>query len=115
MNPPTYTTADSLQIAQQLEPVFASEMNMHIAIGGSCVYRGNSTKDIDIFIYPHNHEVVINRPTIVAKLKQLGFLSAKMESGEYTQVPNVYVSKCEKTGRRVDFFFLQRHRLDILD
>lgn len=104
-----YTTQDAIEIAQKLEPVFAA-INLHIAIGGSCVYRGHSEKDIDVFIYPHSRQTSIDRSHIASVLLNEGYL-ARTPDNEATKIADVYVTKCERTGRRVDFFFLERHNL----
>ena len=44
------TTYEALSLCRVLEPYFVKH-NLHIALGGSCLYRGTSTHDIDIFIY----------------------------------------------------------------
>lgn len=104
-----YTTQDAIEIAQRLEPIFA-KLNLHIAIGGSCVYRGYSEKDIDVFIYPHNRQTILDRGLIAKVLASEGY-GARTPDAESTRIADVYVTKCGRTERRVDFFFLERHNL----
>lgn len=104
-----YTTLDAVEIARKLEPE-ASKWGLHIAIGGSCVYRGWSEKDIDVFIYPHNRQVVIDRQQIAIWLSTLGYDFREPDKCS-TKIADVYVTTCRTTGRRVDFFFLERHTL----
>lgn len=67
-----YTTQDALDIARQLEPLLVPH-GIHVAIGGSLVYRGDSEKDIDIFLYPHNRNVDMNPTMIAALLENRGY------------------------------------------
>lgn len=46
------TLQDGIEIAKLLEPLFRTK-DRHIALGGSCLYKGTSEKDVDIIIYKH--------------------------------------------------------------
>lgn len=104
-----YTLQHAVNIAEKLEPHMA-DIGLHVAIGGSCVYRGGSDKDIDIFLYPHSREVEICRLAIARKLLDLGF-EARKKDADSTGVPDVLVTAENATGYKVDFFFLERHTL----
>lgn len=111
-----YTLNDAVTIAARLEPLIAKRFNLHLAIGGSCVYRGHSEKDIDVFIYPHNKNVVIDRNAIWGWLESEGFTARikqpsddGQENDDFTQVPDVLVMDETATGKKVDFFFMERH------
>jgi hypothetical protein len=108
-----HTLQDAVAIAMRLEPLIFAKFNLHIAIGGSCVYRGTSEKDVDIFIYPHSKEVEIERDKIVCWLADQGFTyrlkNAESPVDDHTQVPDVWVTTEEATGKKADFFFMERH------
>lgn len=115
-----YTLQDAAAIAARLEPLIFARFNLHLAIGGSCVYRGHSEKDIDVFIYPHNKEVVIDRNAIWGWLESEGFTPRikppKNDDGQepdLTQVPDVLVMNETATGHKVDFFLLERHTVQL--
>ncbi len=99
-----YTTDLLLAIARELEPKVA-EIGGHVAIGGSCVYRGYSKKDMDIMLYPHKKESPLVHLTVWNLLVSLGWEDAKPNS-EATRIPDVLVM--QKDGIRVDFFILSR-------
>lgn len=99
-----YTDFQLIGIAQDLEPILAP-LGVHVAIGGSCVYRGYSSKDMDVMLYPHTKKP-IDRPAILAVLLGLGWESYRSAAKDFTQVPDVHVAVRE--GVRVDFFFLSR-------
>jgi len=88
-------------LERQLAPLGA-----HVALGGSVLYNGSSTKDVDIIIYPHaNSDKVKSLTPIKAKLVELGFTysdeAPSVNDGKIVRVMN------DISGRRVDFFFLQ--------
>lgn len=47
-----HTQDIAIGIARMLEPI-ANNNGFHIALGGGCLHRGFSKKDIDIIIYAH--------------------------------------------------------------
>ena len=103
-----YTLQDAVAIAKQLEAPVYARFGLHIAIGGSCVYRGTSEKDVDIFLYPHARDVQIDRVQIMAWLTEQGFPPRETLDDDHTQVPDVLVPRTA-AGVKVDFFFLERH------
>ena len=111
----TYTLQHAVAIAQRLEALIFEKFNLHIAIGGSLVYRGTSKKDIDIFLYPHSKDTEIDRDKIAAWLEDQGF-KYRLQNTEvdaldedWTQIPDVWVTEEVATKNKVDFFFLERH------
>ena len=44
---------DAFWVIERLEPELA-KIGAHCALGGSVAYRGESEKDLDLIIYPHN-------------------------------------------------------------
>lgn len=95
-----------MDIAQDLEPILSLN-GFHCAIGGSLVYRGSSTKDIDIFIYPHNRDIYMDLDLLVKILAVEGFLKRSGSLESSTIVPDVLVT-ADRLGRHVDFFFMSR-------
>lgn len=108
-----YTAIDALKLAAELEPILSAQ-GYHVAIGGSCVYRGYSEKDMDILIYPHGKQTSMERADI-DKIKTilacLGFLPRidpnSPNAGESSGLAGVTVTDDAK-GRRVDFFIMTR-------
>lgn len=106
----THTLQHAVDIARQLEAPIFERFNLHIAIGGSCVYRGTSEKDVDIFLYPHSKEVQMDRLAIMAWLAEHGFMPPENLDGDedFTQVPDVLMTRTAD-GIKADWFFLERH------
>lgn len=106
----THTLEHAVGIARRLEALIFERFALHIAIGGSCVYRGTSEKDVDIFLYPHNKEVQIDRLEIMAWLGTHGFMPPENPDGDkdFTQVPDMLVTRTAD-GIKADFFFMERH------
>ncbi len=98
-----YSIQDLIMLAAKLEPSMI-EIGCHVAIGGSCVFEGSSSKDMDVMIYPHHDPV--SKEIIIEKLESLRF-SGKPLDPCYQDIPDVWVSM-DGRGRRVDFFFLCR-------
>ncbi len=106
----THTLEHAVAIARRLENLIFEKFALHVAIGGSCVYRGTSEKDVDIFLYPHTKETPIDRLLIMEWLIQQGFEPRTIRDGDdFTQVPDVLVTMEKATGIKADFFFLERH------
>lgn len=102
-----YNTEDAVNLCIRLEPV-VSRHGYHLAIGGSLAYRGTSTKDIDILIYPHNSGMECGRAHLIALLKSHGFTELERNSElPATAIPDVWKSM-STNGKRVDFFFMVR-------
>lgn len=106
-----YFLQDAVRIAKALEAPIFEKFKLHIAIGGSCVYRGHSDKDVDIFLYPHDKRVEIDRLKVAEWLEGHDFIARNMGGDDHTQVPDVLVTENPVTGVRVDWFFLKRHVL----
>ncbi len=98
-----FVLLDGVVICQELEPKLA-EIGYHLALAGSLLYRGESTKDIDILIYPHTSQVNCHRKFLVEKLETFGFIPTNDYDG--TELPEVH--KTKKDNKRIDFFFLNR-------
>ena len=47
-----YTQKDAIAFANLFERL-AIPCKLHIALGGSCLHKGESSKDIDLFVYAH--------------------------------------------------------------
>ena len=49
---PQWTQTQALVVAHEFE-LMVLPHNGHIALGGSCLHKGFSTKDLDLFLYAH--------------------------------------------------------------
>lgn len=96
-----YTIYQAITIARELEALLLP-LGAHCALGGSCLHKGGSEKDIDIFIYPHKNS--LKEESIVTMLEEQGF---NFEPPDQRYSIDVLVTK--KGFLRVDFFFLSRH------
>lgn len=100
-----FHTSNAVEIAASLEPVL-SQHGFHVGIGGSLAYRGDSEKDIDIIIYPHSRDVVMDLPFIISLLSSAGYWQ-RTDKKDSTVVPDVWVTTNVKR-QNVDFFFMSR-------
>lgn len=107
-----YTRQAAVELCVALEHQF-SLIGFHVALGGSCLYRGESTKDVDVIVYPHNdptsgttNEAI--RQTVISTLtEKMGFaLRSDRKSHLYPQ--SVVCTEHRRTGQRVDFFIMNR-------
>jgi hypothetical protein len=46
-------------------------LGAHCSLGGSVLHRGESTKDLDIFVYPHNQDKPKTPEDLIAALKSI--------------------------------------------
>jgi len=82
----------------------------HVALAGSVLYRGNSSKDLDVIVYPHTKKGVEWDPTETQRRIERA-LNAKLVkceslSGHYRDDKQVAWLILPSTGQRIDFFFL---------
>ena len=48
---PLWDIYSAVSLARLLEPL-ALQGGYHVALGGGCLHKGSSSKDVDIFLYP---------------------------------------------------------------
>lgn len=91
------------KLCSNLEHTLKS-VGAHVALGGSVLYNGQSSKDVDIFVYPHRGNDEPLSP-VLSKLYEWGFSDSidkpSTGGGKVIRVMN------DISGRRVDFFFFQ--------
>jgi hypothetical protein len=100
-----YSLEELVTLARKLEP-FMEEIGCHVAIGGSCLHKGGSDKDMDLYIYPHKDHV--SKDVIAQKLLSIGFKDRRTGLSKSSRLPDVLPTTDSKLGRRIDFFFLER-------
>lgn len=64
------TTIDAIVIANEIEELLQL-VGYHVALGGSCLHKGGSFKDIDIFVYPHKKEESLTNEELVNALSKV--------------------------------------------
>jgi hypothetical protein len=107
MNKQKLILEDGIRICRMIEQTIAP-LGYHCALGGSLMYRGYSSKDIDVIIYPRN-----NNPTNIIKinkaLRVIGFEHTKeCQTASAAPGQNVFpMYECD-TGIRVDIFYMER-------
>ena len=47
-----WTRDQAIELATNLEAALGEKAGIHVALTGSCLYRGTSGKDADILLYP---------------------------------------------------------------
>lgn len=99
-----WTLETALPVCRQIEGV-VTRLNGHVCLGGSVLHKGQSDKDLDIFIYPHSTKIKYDIKEIIARLVLLGFIfhpHIKSKDKEYEK--DVQIT--DFAGERVDLFFL---------
>jgi hypothetical protein len=84
------------------------------ALGGGVLFKGSSSKDIDIFIAPYN-KTDTNYDLVINLLIKMGFIRKKTKEevhksfdyGNSTNVQHKHIEIWELNGKRVDFFFVE--------
>ena len=66
----TITLNDALPIVRDLEAKLIP-LGAHCALGGSVLHHGESNKDLDIFVYPHNQDETKTPEELIAILKSI--------------------------------------------
>ena len=101
-----WTLQEGIKLARTLE-AFAITIGYHIALGGSVLHKGTSSKDLDIFVYPHdsgNKTLILSSGELLAQFTKVGISVVKAKNELY---PCRIVHITEYEGKRVDLFFLQ--------
>lgn len=66
----TITLDQALPFVREVEAKLIP-LGAHCSLGGSVLHRGESTKDLDIFVYPHNDDRPKTPEELIATLKLL--------------------------------------------
>lgn len=99
------TTIRAITIANKLE-AFLSTLDCCVALGGSCLHKGGSDKDIDIIIIPLHTDTRISIETLLINIAYFtGTPLVKRDHSLNKDQKVVWKGKME--GHVVDFFFLQ--------
>ena len=103
------TLADAVKICREIEPKLRG-IGYHCGLTGSTLYAGESSKDVDIIIYPHDIKKQIPLTTVI---KIIGATTEMYHSqGDFIAdkiVPSTtdkLVVVADYLGTRVDLFFL---------
>ena len=86
-----------------------SQHNAHIALTGSVLFKGDSTKDLDLIVYPRKTSGKIIVPEEICNLLGLVFVDDRTQQhAEYTDSDEKMVIFAKTVdNRRIDLFFLQ--------
>ena len=105
----TWTFETARALAAELERLL-TPLGAHVALSGSCLYKGESDKDCDIFVYPH----LTSEPTNAEELHKV--FSTFFDTTELTRRMDDYFRNATKDqkyeasyfykGKRVDIFFV---------
>ncbi len=99
-----HTLEEQIEFARWLEPKLI-EVNLHCAIGGSCVFNGESEHDMDVLIYPHNEAVVCTKEMMMARFEQVLPSAMNINRVDRAEYPNARcIYRLYECGRQVDFF-----------
>lgn len=82
----------------------------HVGLTGGVLLRGQSEKDLDILIYPHDSSKGYNVYAIQVALKDEFSDWRKCEATKYHSRDGKEVWTTNYYGARVDFFFLMSER-----
>jgi hypothetical protein len=96
------TLEDGIRICREMEQRLAT-IGYHCGLTGSLLYKGRSTKDADIIIYPHQKSEQRPPETI---LETLG-VSVTIRPHNEASCTDKQIAVCDYHGTRVDLFFLK--------
>ena len=102
------TLEQAIEIARVVEKqlLLFNYNNAHCALGGSCLHKGRSDKDVDIIVYPHKSEYPYSIDKMIELLTLAGFNTfQERDHAAYGDGKTVYLAYYN--GTRVDFFFLE--------
>ena len=105
---PPYTLDDAVKLARIFEIAFKPDY--HICLGGSCLHKGESQKDVDLYVYPYSEMVLESADStfIINKIREIGgiinnvFLRIDIQKG-YVNKPLIQFTF---KGYPIDLFFI---------
>lgn len=108
------TIEQAVEVCRKVEALI-SPHGAHCALTGSCLYKGESKKDIDIIIYSHQLSEKYPKEKVLEAIKphvsQHDFGFDHLGDGEhFFQTNTKYIDKdvvlCVIDGFRIDLFFM---------
>lgn len=110
MNESVITLEEAIKVAREIEEKL-KEIGYHCGLTGSTLYKGESRKDIDIIVYPHDSE---KQKTLDEILEHLAVNDDRHYPSQRFFIPSeITPSTTDKLvivtmfkGIRVDLFFL---------
>lgn len=111
MNDPIDTTKTMWTLAEGIDLCRAIEKEIipagyHCALGGGVLMRGESGKDLDIFIYPHNGKK-LNPALVRPKLALVGCKSEFAPGHSENPFDSKTIELWSYKNKWIDFFFVQ--------
>jgi len=99
------TQAKAITVANEIQQ-FLEPIGMHVALGGSCLHKGGSDKDIDLIILPHNTDAQPPLQFVLAEIEsKTGNKPVERDHSHYNDDKEVW--KGIYNGLVIDYFFLQ--------
>ena len=100
-----WNLAEAMSLVRKLEE-FLIPLELHVALAGSVLHKGESSKDIDLFIYPHTAWTV-KKEDVVNSLKDFGMTCIKNEE----EVKKKWKDKCAEilSASLLDFHIANNH------
>lgn len=116
-----WTLAQAIEFCRELEKHLSCQpIVCHVALTGGVLYRGQSDKDLDVVLYPHDSSTPIALHTLCVYLERCGLQRVHTKSrADATQDQTLFHSRLHAgtdqkeisiwqtpEGKRIDFFFL---------
>ena len=99
MKDPMWTLTEGVALCQELDPLLRS-YNAFIALSGSVLHKGWSTKDLDLVIIPLKQTCSVEQHVAICRIFANRF--------KFMGVCNKYVEKYQtKDEKRIDVLFLK--------
>lgn len=97
---------EAITFVRELEKIATDKsLNAHVALGGGVLHRGFSSKDIDVFVYPHHTDQAFDPEKILKEFGVQDTLQCKGYRSDERDDKDVWIGSV-KGGKRADFFFL---------
>lgn len=97
------TLSEAIETCRFIETVI-TPFGYHCALGGSCLHKGESGKDIDVFVYPHTTNQQKPSQLLLNLLSDNGVKIVTRRDHEYDDKE---VWQMDRSGVRVDVFFVK--------
>lgn len=103
-----WTLEEAITLIRLWKIDISAKTDWHLGITGSVLYKGQSTKDLDLICYPNNTERSKSTEDLLNTLKTLSLVFHEDRTAEHQHQYNdcKIVYKCSYGFKRIDLFLL---------
>lgn len=95
-----WTLEEAVTISRRIEDILIP-LGYHCSLGGSVLHKGTSSKDVDIFVYPHDSQNLRNEDDLMFEI------FSKLRGNYYGDCDDQYQKRDSKTVKYMHFDYFE--------